>query len=205
MKKPSKNDTRVQLAVIGAPQGLRGEVRVKTFTGDPLAIGDYGPLSTGDGRTLTVLNVRPAKNVVVARFAEVDDRTAAEALNGTALFVERAALPADLEEDEFYHADLIGLSVIDGEGERVGRVQALHDFGGGDIMEVALAVGGMAMVPFTQAAVPQVRVSEGLVEIDRVAAGLVDDEDADDPDDADGLDDAGGPDNPDMPGDGDAP
>lgn len=181
MSRQKNSDTRIQLAVIGAAQGLRGEVRVKASTGDPLAIGDYGPLTTGDGRKLTVLNVRPAKNVVVARFAEVGDRNAAEALNGTALFIEREALPDDLGEEEFYHADLIGLAVIDGEGERVGRVRALHNFGGGDILEVGLAEGGSAMVPFTRVAVPHVRVSKGEVEIDRVAAGLVEDDDPDMP------------------------
>lgn len=181
MSRQKNSDTRIQLAVIGAAQGLRGEVRVKAFTGDPLAIGDYGPLTTGDGRKLTVLNVRPAKNVVVARFAEVGDRNAAEALNGTALFIEREALPDDLGEEEFYHADLIGLAVVDGEGERVGRVRALHNFGGGDILEVGLAEGGSAMVPFTRAAVPHVRVSKGEVEVDRIAAGLVEDDDPDMP------------------------
>ncbi|WP_295813016.1 ribosome maturation factor RimM [uncultured Nitratireductor sp.] len=179
MNKPKESDTRVQLAIVGGAQGLRGEVRVKAFTGDPLAIGDYGPLFTEDGRTLTVTNVRPARNVVVARFAEVGDRNAAEALNGTALFIDRTALPADLGEEEYYHADLIGLSVFDGENVRVGEVRALHDFGGGDILEVALTEGGAAMVPFTRAAVPQVKVSEGRVEIDRVAAGLTDDEEPD--------------------------
>ncbi|WP_292898066.1 MULTISPECIES: ribosome maturation factor RimM [unclassified Nitratireductor] len=186
MNRQKTSDTRIQLAIVGAAQGLRGEVRVKTFTADPLAIGDYGPLSTEDGRTLTVLNVRPAKNVVVVRFAEIGDRTSAEALNGTALYVEREALPDDLEEEEFYHADLIGLAVVDGEGERVGKVRALHNFGGGDILEVLLAEGGSAMVPFTRAAVPHVRVSKGQVEIDRVAAGLVEDEDPEMPREGEG-------------------
>ncbi|WP_367717201.1 ribosome maturation factor RimM [Nitratireductor sp. GISD-1A_MAKvit] len=187
MNKAKNSDTRIQLATVGAAQGLRGEVRVKTFTGDPMAIGDYGPLSTQDGRMLTVDNVRPAKNVVVVRFAEIGDRAAAEALNGTALFVERSALPEDLEDEEYYHADLIGLAVVEGEGGRIGKVRALHDFGGGDILEVALAAGGSVMIPFTRAAVPQVRISKGEIEVDRVAAGLVEDEDPDMPQEGEGT------------------
>ncbi|MFC5586576.1 ribosome maturation factor RimM [Nitratireductor kimnyeongensis] len=177
MNKQKTSDTRIQLGVVGAPQGLRGEVRVKAFTADPLAIGDYGPLTTDDGRTLTILNVRSAKNVVVVRFADISDRNAAEALNGTSLYVEREALPDDLEEEEFYHTDLIGIAVVDGAGEHVGKVRALHNFGGGDILEVLLSEGGSAMVPFTHAAVPNVRVSKGEIEIDLVAAGLIEVED----------------------------
>lgn len=172
MNKPKKNEALVQLAVIGAAQGLRGEVRVKTFTGDPLALGDYGPLLAADGRSFTVLDVRPVKNVVVARFAEVKDRSAAEALNGTELFVARAALPADLDEEEYYHADLIGLSVADESGAKIGRVKALHNFGAGDILEITFAAGGTVMVPFSRAAVPQVDLATGVVHLDSAAAGL---------------------------------
>src|SRR5690606_18320146 len=103
------NDPKtLQMAVIGAPHGIRGEVRVKTFTGDPLALGDYGPLRAADGRKFTVASIRPAKNVVVVRFKEITSRDAAEAVTGIELFIDRAALPDDLEDDEFYHADLIG-------------------------------------------------------------------------------------------------
>lgn len=165
----------VQMAVIGAPHGVRGEVRVKTFTGDPMALGDYGPLHAADGRTFTVAGIRPAGTVVVVRFREIATREAAEAANGTALFVDRPALPDDLDEGEFYHADLIGLAVRDETGARLGTVTAIHDFGAGDIVEVALAGGGSAMVPFTVAAVPTVSVAEGHVTVDRAAAGLLDD------------------------------
>ncbi|MCR4268765.1 ribosome maturation factor RimM [Nitratireductor sp. ZSWI3] len=172
MNTSGKSGELVQLAVIGAAQGLRGEVKVKTFTGDPLALGDYGPLVTQDGRRFTVLQVRPAKNLVVARLAEVTDRTAAEALNGTALFVARSALPADLDEEEYYHADLIGLAVVDETGARLGKVAALHNFGAGDILEIALSAGGAAMVPFSQAAVPEIDVTAGRLRVDSIAAGL---------------------------------
>ena len=96
------------MAVIGAAHGIKGELRVKSFTADPLALGDYGPLHARDGRRFEVLDVRPAGTVVVVRFKGVTDRTAAEALNGTELFVDRSALPEAADEEEFYHADLVG-------------------------------------------------------------------------------------------------
>lgn len=175
----NKLEKPVQMAVIGAPHGVRGEVRVKTFTSDPVALGDYGPLHAADGRTFTIADIRPAKTVVVVRFREIATREAAEAANGTALFVDRSALPDDLDEEEFYHADLIGLAVRDETGERLGTVTAVHDFGAGDIVEVALAGRGTVMIPFTAAAVPTVSVAGGHVIVDRAAAGLLDDEDTD--------------------------
>lgn len=171
----------VQMAVIGAPHGIRGELRVKTFTGEPEALGDYGPLFDEKGRSFTVQAIRPAGTVAVVRFAEVKDRSMAEALNGTALFVERSALPAPQDEEEFYHADLAGLSVRDGAGSVLGKVAGVQNFGGGDILQVRLASGGEALIPFTRAAVPRVVLSAGFIEVDPVAAGLVDEDDDDDP------------------------
>lgn len=168
----TKLEHPIQMAVIGAAHGIRGEVRVKTFTGDPLALGDYGPLRDAQGRTYTVAALRPAKDVLVVRFREIASREAAEAATGTALFVERSALPDDLEEDEFYHADLIGLAVRDETGTEIGRIEAMQNFGGGDIAEVALAGGRSVMVPFTLAAIPEISLRDGFVRIDSVAAGL---------------------------------
>ncbi|WP_048644780.1 ribosome maturation factor RimM [Nitratireductor soli] len=182
MSKPTRNDTLIQLAVIGAAQGLHGEVRVKAFTSDPMALGDYGPLKARDGRVFTVRRLRPVKNVVVARFAEVTDRNAAEALNGTALFVDRAALPAELDEEEYYHADLIGLAAVDETGASLGTIGALHNFGAGDILEITLVDGGSALVPFTRAAVTSVDLAAKLARFDRAAAGLLDEEADGDPD-----------------------
>jgi 16S rRNA processing protein RimM len=162
----------IQMAVIGAPHGIKGELRVKTFTGDPLALADYGPLYDETGGRYDVVDIRPAKNVVVVRFRQVNDRTAAEALNGTVLYVDRSVLPDDLEEDQFYHADLIDLPVRDEEGHVVGHVSAFHDFGGGDIVEVALASGKTVLVPFNREAVPVVDLENGAVGINRLAAGL---------------------------------
>lgn len=170
------SEKTVQMAVIGAPHGVKGELRVKTFTGDPLALGDYGPLRDAAGRTYTVAAIRPAKNVVVVRFREIATREAAEAATGTALFIDRAALPDDLDDEEFYQADLVGLSVLDETGAKIGRVSAVQDFGGGDILEITLAGRRPVMVPFTKAAVPEVSVSQGYLRLDSVAAGLVDDE-----------------------------
>jgi 16S rRNA processing protein RimM len=169
----------LQMAVIGAPHGIRGEVRVKTFTGDPLALGDYGPLHATDGRKFTVSSIRPAKNVVVVRFKEIISRDAAEAITGVELFIDRAALPDDLEEDEFYHADLTGLAVRDETDAVIGKVTGVQNFGGGDIVEIALAGRRAAMVPFTLAAIPEIEIAQGFIRVDTQAAGLVDD-DADD-------------------------
>lgn len=163
----------VEMAVIGAAQGLRGEVRVKSFTADPMAIGDYSPLFDETGRTYEILNARPDKTVVVVRFKGIDDRTAAEALNGTRLFIDRSQLPADLEADEFYHADLVGLEAFDREGASLGRVTAVFDFGGGDMLEISGGGRNSVMIPFTQAAVPAVEPATGRLTVDRIAAGLV--------------------------------
>ncbi|MBO6717241.1 MAG: ribosome maturation factor RimM [Rhizobiaceae bacterium] len=176
----SRPKNPVQMAVIGAPHGIRGELRVKTYTGDPLALGDYGPLFAEDGRQFDITDIRPAKNVVVVRFRQVGDRNAAEALNGTALFVDRAQLPDDLEEDEFYHADLIGLAVRDDANALIGRITAFHDFGGGDIMEIERSEGGTVLIPFTRDAVPEIDLNGGAVTVDPAAAGLLDSEDEDD-------------------------
>lgn len=166
----------IQLGVIGAPHGIKGELRVKTFTGDPMALGQYGPLTTEDGMTLTVSSVRPAKTVIVARFKEIQDRNAAEALNGKALFVEREALPDDLDEEEFYQADLIGLQVQDENGEAVGQVVAVHNFGAGDMLEIRPERGPSVLIPFTTLAVPEIDFKSGTLSIDRELAGLVDKE-----------------------------
>jgi 16S rRNA processing protein RimM len=167
----------VQMAVIGAAHGIKGELRVKTFTGDPLALGDYGPLYTTDGRAFEIEDIRPAGEVVVVRFKGLRDRTAAEALTGTELFVDRSVLPAE-EEDEFYHADLVGLAVRDEAGD-AGKVTAVQNYGGGDILEISYRGRKGLLIPFSQAAVPEVDIAGGFVRIDTVAAGLAEDEDED--------------------------
>src|SRR5262245_31510531 len=138
----------VLMAVIGAAHGIKGEVRVKTFTGDPMALGEYGPLHGRDGRPFEVLDLRLQGNIVVARLKGIGDRSAAEALTGTELFVERAALPDKLEEEEFYHADLIGMDVLDERGNQLGKVTAVQNFGAGDILEVKGPGLNGAWIPF---------------------------------------------------------
>jgi 16S rRNA processing protein RimM len=175
----------IQMAVIGAAHGIKGELRVKTFTGDPLALGDYGPLHAKDGRTFEILDVRPAKDVVVVRFKGVDDRSAAEALTGMELFVDRSALPDDGDEDDFYHADLVGLAVRDDTGAVIGKVVAVQNFGGGDILDLTLGGRKGVLIPFSKAAVPEVSIAGGYIRIDPVAAGLVDDSDGEEEPDID--------------------
>jgi 16S rRNA processing protein RimM len=175
----AKLNDPVQLAVIGAAHGTRGELRVKTFTGDPMALADYGPLYDVTGRPFEVLDIRPAKTVVVVRFRGVNDRNMAEALNGTTLFIDRSQLPQDLDEDEYYHSDLIGLEAIDPEGNKHGKVSAMFDFGGGDLLELTIPGKRPMLIPFTMLAVPHVDIKAGHIIIDPAAAGLVPDENED--------------------------
>lgn len=180
----------VQLAVIGAAHGIRGEVRVKPYTEDPLAIGDYGLLYDKQGKSYEVLEVRAAKNVVIVRFKSVNDRNTAEALNGTELFIDRSQLAENLDDDEFYHADLIGLQAYDRQGNHYGRIAALFDFGGGDLIELRLVGRKPMLIPFTEAAVTEVDLTNGKIIVEPYAAGLIADEDDDYPDD--GYDDESG-------------
>ena len=168
----------VQMAVIGAAHGIKGELRVKTFTADPLALADYGPLYAKDGRAFEIEAIRPAGEIVVVRFKGLRDRTAAERLTGTELFVDRSVLPAE-EEDEFYYADLVGLAIRDETGAEAGKVIAVENFGGGDILEITFQGRKGVLIPFSQAAVPEVDIAGGFIRVDPVAAGLVEDADED--------------------------
>jgi len=171
----SSLENPVLMAVIGAAHGIKGEVRVKTFTGDPMALADYGPLRSRDGSSFEVLGLRPQGNIVVARLKGIADRGEAEALNGTELFVERAALPDKLEEEEFYHADLMGMDVLDERGNKLGKVTAIQNFGAGDILEVKGPGLNGALIPFTKAAVPSVDMAMRTIRIDALAGGLAED------------------------------
>lgn len=167
----------VLMATIGAAQGLRGEVRVKSFTSDPASLGDYGNLHSLDGRVFEILEIREAKNVVIVRFRGVNDRDAAEALNGLELYIERDTLPdEELDEDEFFYADLEGLEVLDGEGRSYGAVTGIYDFGAGDLLELKGPARRPVLIPFSEAAVLDIDLEAGRITIDPVAAGLKDDE-----------------------------
>lgn len=151
---------RICVAQIGGPHGIRGEVKLKSFTADPMAVKDYGLLESEDGSARFALEtVRPAKGHLIARLRGVDDRSAAERLTNLELFVPRERLPAPAA-DEFYHADLIGLDAVDRDGTAVGRVVAVHDFGAGAILELQPVAGGpTAMLPFTETFVPSIDVA----------------------------------------------
>lgn len=154
-------NTDIQLAVIGGAHGIKGEVRVKSFTDNPLAFGDYGKLHDKNGNKYQVIKARVSKNVVVTRFKSVDTREKAEAINGIELFIDRARLPQVEDEDEFYLSDLDGLDCVDEAGTVIGFVKGVHNFGAGDIIEVQLAKGGDAFYPFTKKVVPIVNIEAG--------------------------------------------
>lgn len=144
-------------------QGLKGEVKVKTFTAAPDALPRYGKLHARDGRTFTITAFRPAKQgEAVIAFAEVRDRNAAEALKGTELFVSRDALPPP-DEDEFYHADLIGLEARDTEGRVIGKVAGVHNFGASDVIELTRDDGDSVHLAFTRETVPVIKIAEGYI------------------------------------------
>lgn len=170
----------VLLAVIGGAHGTGGEVRIKSFTGDPLALKDYGLLYDKAGRSYRIKSLRPGKTVVIARLEGVDSRNAAEALNGTELFIDRSRLPEDLEEDEFYQDDLIGFAVVDETGEEIGKVMAFFNFGGGDLVEITMNGRKNQFIPFSRVAVPQVDMAGRRIVVDRFAAGLAGDEETPD-------------------------
>lgn len=152
---------RICLGVVTGPHGVRGLLRVKTFTAEPEGIAAYGPLEDENGtRRFDLELVGVAKGVVLVRMAGIADRDAAERLKGQRLYVRRVALPPPGEE-EYYHADLIGLVANLADGSLLGRVSAVHDFGAGDSLEIVRPGGGVVMVPFTRAIVPVVDPAGG--------------------------------------------
>ncbi len=151
----------VAVGVIAGPHGVRGRMRVKPFTAAPEGIAAYGPVVTRDGRRFCLAIEGAAKGVLIVRIDGIETRMAAEALKGTMLYVLRAALP-EPEEEEFYHADLIGLEAVTVAGERLGRVVAVHDFGAGDLLEIALAAEERTVLtPFSRENVPRIDLAAG--------------------------------------------
>ena len=151
---------RILLGHIAGAHGIRGEVLIKTYTEAPENVGAYGPLSDEGGtRTFNLKSARATSKGVVARLQGVDDRNAAEALKGIALYIERERLPA-AADGEFYHADLIGLAAVDGDGTPLGEIVAVQNYGAGDLLEIRLAGASKTeLVPFTDAAVPEVDIA----------------------------------------------
>jgi 16S rRNA processing protein RimM len=154
------------IARIGAAHGVRGAVKLWTFTEDPLAVQAYGPLATKDGaRQFEVTHAREAKGHLVATLKGIATREDAERLNGIELYIARDRLPAT-DENEYYHADLIGLAAVNAAQEPLGRVVAIHNFGAGDIIEIAPPQGATMLLPFTNAVVPSVDLAGGRVVIE---------------------------------------
>ena len=158
-------EDRLCVAVIAGAHGVRGDVRIKSFTADPKGLAAYGPLTDKTGTREFRIKVHGlARGLLRAHIKGVDDRNAAEALAGVELYIERGLLP-EPGEDEFYHSDLIGLRAVLEDGSEYGLVRALHDFGAGDVIEIVLAVGGTVILPFTKAVVPSVDLEAGIVVI----------------------------------------
>ena len=158
---------KVVVGALAGAFGVRGEVRLKSFCGQPEAIAAYAPLTDAAGRVYPKIRITgQAKGALTARIDGIATREEAEALKGTELFAERDRMP-DLPEDEFYHADLIGLPVHDTGGALLGTVRAVHDHGAGDLLEV-LAPGSTStiLLPFTRAAVPTVDLAAGRIVAD---------------------------------------
>jgi len=167
-----KRPPRVCLGVIVGVKGLRGEVRIKSFTEDPADVAAYGPLTSDDGRTFALTVTGQASGAVIAKVKGVTDRNAAEALKGLELWITRSALPA-AEEGAYYHADLIGLAVSLATGEALGEVAAVHNFGGGDMIDVRRADGRSDLIPFTPEVLAKVDLAEGVIVINPLP-GLLD-------------------------------
>jgi 16S rRNA processing protein RimM len=168
----SARDRRVCVGIVTGAHGVRGAVRLKSFTAEPEDIAAYGPLEDETGeRRFALRLVGNAKGVLIAAIAGIDDRDRAEALRGLRLYLPRAALPPP-EEEEYYHADLIGLEATLADGTALGTVRAVYDFGAGDTLEIARASGPPVLVPFTRAVVPDIDLDAGRLVIDP-PAGLL--------------------------------
>jgi 16S rRNA processing protein RimM len=158
---------RICVARIGAPHGIRGEVRLRAFTADPMAVAHYGALESEDGKhSFEIEAIRPAKDTLVVRFKGIADRTAAEKLRNLNLFVPRGRLPAP-QPDEFYHADLVGLVAVTADGVEVATVVAVQNFGAGDLLELRPAGRrNTVLLPFTAQTVPVVDIAGGRIVVD---------------------------------------
>ena len=169
-------EPRVCLGIVGAAHGVRGAVRIKSFTAEPAAIAGYGALEDESGTrhfTLKVVGSAKGDGMVIAKLSGVADRERAEAVRGLRLYAPRTVLPATGDEDEFYHADLVGLAALLEDGTRLGSVIAVHDFGAGDMLEIGRDAGQPVLVPFTRAAVPVVDL-DGRRVVVAPPAGLLD-------------------------------
>jgi len=163
----SAPSSRIVVGAFGGAFGVKGEVRLKSFCADPIAIGDYTPLYTADGRAFaTIVITGQASNALTARVDGVVTKEDADALKGCELFAERDKLPS-LPDDEYYYADLVGLLVVDTGGAEIGRVKSVQNHGASDILEVTKSGGdGVILLPFTRAIVPTVDLTAGRIVAD---------------------------------------
>ena len=164
-----RSSERIVVAQFGAPHGVRGEIRLKSHTADPLSVGEYGPLAAADGREFVISGARQAggtqAEMLVVSVDGITDRDAAASLNGIELSIPRERLPQP-DDDDFYHADLVGLRADAVDGTALGSVVAIHNHGAGDILEIAALGGEPILVPFTKAVVPTVDIPGGRVVVD---------------------------------------
>lgn len=157
---------RIVMGVVTGAHGVRGLVRVKSFTADPADLTAYGPLTDATGRIVYSVTLKgTVKGQLLAAVDGVTERNAAEALRGTQLYLDRARLPETEDAEEFYHADLIGLSARDATGAELGRVRAVFDFGSGDVLEVVDADGRATLYPFSRDVVPEVDLAAGTLTV----------------------------------------
>ncbi len=162
------SDDLLLMGVIVGVHGIRGEVKIKTFSETPETLAAYGALESKSGGTFRIKRHRVSKGVLVAKLIGVNDRNAAEALKGTELYLARGKLPKLEDENEFYHADLVGLAAETPDGTVLGRVIALQNFGAGDMVEIGPEEGGETLfVPFTLEAVPDVSLELGRIVVVR--------------------------------------
>jgi 16S rRNA processing protein RimM len=151
---------KIRVARVGAAHGVRGEMKLWSFTQDPEAVANYGPLETEDGRHFEIETMRAAKDHFVVRIAGIGDRDAAAGLVNTDLFVPRERLPAIEEDDTWYHADLIGLAAVSENGVALGTVPAVHNFGAGELIEIATVQGGEPLLlPLNEEIVPEIDIA----------------------------------------------
>ena len=157
----------VLMARIGGAHGIKGEVRVKPFGDDPLTLADYGSLYSKDGQKFKITRMRPSKSVLVVKFKGINHRDEAEALNGTDLYIDRAMLPDDTEEDEFYVTDLVDCKAVDPQGSDLGKVISVVNFGAGDLLEIMPVGSGQSIfVEFTRANVPTIDLDTKTITVD---------------------------------------
>jgi len=164
------------MGVIGAPHGIKGAVRIKSFAEDPLSLMHYQPLYDDRGQVLKILSLRLQKTWLIAHIDGVKNRNEAQALQGIKLFVDRQSLYNDLKNDEFYQSDLLGFRAVAIEGEVIGNISGFFNFGAGDLVEISDEDGKSWLIPFSHAAVPVIDENKRQIEVDRLAAGLIEEE-----------------------------